>query len=179
MRLVRQHCLIRPSALDCGAMSPPFRIRRAVRADLPALIALERRAFSTDHLSPRQYRRHIDNPGALVFAAVDVGGLLGKAVVFFRRNSDTARLYSIAVDHAARGRGIAQSLLQAVERSARGRGCTRLRLEVRQDNPGAIRLYEKWGFRHFGAIAGFYEDGVDAWRYEKNLCGRASTSRAP
>jgi ribosomal protein S18 acetylase RimI-like enzyme len=147
----------------------PFRIRCAVAADLPALIALERRAFTTDHLSPRQYRHHLTNPSASVFAAVDAGGLLGKAVVFSRKGSNIARLYSIAVDAAARGRGIARALLRAVERDARARGCKRLRLEVRQDNPGAIALYEKLGYRRFGAYPGFYEDGADAWRYEKLL----------
>lgn len=150
-------------------MPPAYRIRRATAADLPALVALERRAFTTDHLSPRQYRHHLGNPGARVLAAVDAGGLLGKAVVFFRKGSDIARLYSIAVDDAARGRGIASALLHAVERDARARGCGRLRLEVRQDNPGAIRLYEKLGYLRFGAIAGFYEDGADAWRYQKIL----------
>ena len=150
-------------------MPDAYRIRHAMPADLPALVALERRAFSTDHLSPRQYRHHLGNPAALVLAAVDGTGLLGKAVVFFRKGSDIARLYSIAVDDAARGRGIASVLLHAIERGVRKRGCARLRLEVRQDNPGAIRLYEKLGYRRFAAIAGFYEDGADAWRYEKRL----------
>ncbi len=159
-------------------MPAAYRIRRATPADLPALIALERRAFTTDHLSPRQYRHHLGNPGALVLAAVDGGGLVGKAVVFFRKGSDIARLYSIAVDDAARGRGIASALLSAVERGAHARGCTRLRLEVRQDNRGAIRLYEKLGYRRFGAIAGFYEDGADAWRYEKPLPAAKTTNRS-
>ena len=44
-----------------------------------------------------------------------------------------------------------------------------LKAAARQDNPGAIRLYEKLGYRRFAAIAGFYEDGADAWRYEKRL----------
>jgi ribosomal protein S18 acetylase RimI-like enzyme len=150
-------------------MPDAYRIRRAMPAHLPALIALERRAFTTDHLSPRQYRHHLSNPRALVLAAVDKSGLLGKAVVFFRKDSDIARLYSIAVDHAARGRGVASALLRAVERGARARGSARLRLEVRRDNAGAIRLYEKLGYRRFGAYARFYEDGADAWRYEKIL----------
>jgi ribosomal protein S18 acetylase RimI-like enzyme len=150
-------------------MPAPFRIRRAIPADLPALLALERRAFATDHLSPRQYRRHLHSETALVLAALDRSGLLGKAVTFFRRGSDIARLYSIAVADTARGRGIGQALLRAVERGARARGCTRMRLEVRPDNPGAIRLYEKQGYRRFGAYVRFYEDGVDAWRYEKRL----------
>lgn len=104
-----------------------------------------------------------------MLAAVDAQGLLGKAVVFFRRNSDVARLYSIAVDGRARGRGLGKALLQAVERAAQRRGCTRLRLEVRQDNAGAIRLYERLGYRRFAARVRFYEDGADAWRYEKTL----------
>lgn len=160
-------------------MPADFQIRRAVAADLPALVCLERRAFTTDHLSPRQYRHHLSNPRALVLAAVDRTGLLGKAVVLFRKGSDIARLYSIAVDDAARGRGIAKALLRAVERGVRGRGCTRLRLEVNQANPAAIALYEKLGYRRFGAYAGFYEDGTDAWRYEKLLAGTKATSRRP
>lgn len=159
-------------------MPAAFRIRRATLADLPALVALERRAFTTDHLSLRQYRHHLANPRALVLAAVDRGGLLGKAVVLFRRDSDIARLYSIAVDDAARGRGIAKTLLRAVERGAVARGCTRLRLEVNQANPAAIALYEKLGYHRFGAYAGFYEDGTDAWRYEKNLRVEKPTNRS-
>ena len=160
-------------------MPVAYRIRRAAHADLSALVVLERRAFSTDHLSPRQYRHHLNNPSALVLAAVDRTGLLGKAVVLFRKGSGIARLYSIAVDHAARGRGIAKALLHAAERGARARGCVHLRLEVNQANRGAIALYEKLGYRRFGAIAGFYDDGADAWRYEKSLRKAKSTNRAP
>jgi ribosomal-protein-alanine acetyltransferase len=154
-------------------MTAAFRIRRAKPADLDALVALERHAFTTDHLSRRQYRKHLHSTTAVVLAAVDKGGLLGKAVVFFRRNSGIARLYSIAVAHEARGRGLGEILLRAAQRAARARSCTRLRLEVRQDNPGAIRLYERLGYRRFGARPRYYEDGADAWRYEKELGLRA------
>jgi ribosomal protein S18 acetylase RimI-like enzyme len=150
-------------------MTAPYRIRRATLADLDALVALERSAFTTDHLSRRQYRHHIASASARVLAAIDASGLLGKAVVFFRSNSSAARLYSIAVAHAARGRGIGEALLAAAESAAQKHGCPRLRLEVRQDNAGAIRLYERHGYQRFGAYAGFYEDGADAWRYEKML----------
>jgi len=150
-------------------MTAAFRIRRATPTDLPALLALERSAFTTDHLSPRQYRQHIDSPTALVLAAVDGSGLLGKAVVFFKRESDLARLYSIAVAGGARGRGIGEALLTAVERVARQRGATRMRLEVRQDNTAAMRLYERCGYARFGERPAYYEDGGDAWRYQKEL----------
>ncbi len=154
-------------------MTAAFRIRRATLTDLPALLALERSAFTTDHLSARQYRQHLDSPTALVLAAVDATGLLGKAVVFFRRESDLARLYSIAVADGARGRGIGEALLTAVELAARRRGARRMRLEVRQDNASAMRLYERCGYARFAERRGYYEDGGDAWRYEKELGLRA------
>jgi ribosomal protein S18 acetylase RimI-like enzyme len=150
-------------------MPAAFRIRRALPADLDALVALERAAFTTDHLSQRQYRHHLRSDSAVVLAAVDGPALLGKSVVFFRRGSDIARLYSIAVADAARGSGLGEALLAAAERSAHGHGARRMRLEVRQDNTAAIRLYERMGYRRFGAYAQFYEDGADAWRYEKEL----------
>jgi len=146
-----------------------YSIRQARSADLDQLLALERSAFTTDHLSRRQYRQHLRSDTALVLAAVDPGGLLGKAVVFYRHGSDIARLYSIAVSARARGRGVAKALLAAVERSAHARGCRRLRLEVRQDNAAAIALYERAGYQRFAAHAQYYEDGADAWRYEKAL----------
>ena len=150
-------------------MTTAFEIRPATGSDLDALVALERRAFATDHLSPRQYRHHISNPSARVLVATDRQGLLGKAVVFFRRGSDIARLYSIAVADTARRRGLGEALLAAAERGARRRGCRRMRLEVRPDNAGAIGLYERRGYRRIGAYTAFYEDGTDAWRYEKTL----------
>ena len=146
-----------------------IRIRRATLADLDALVALEQASFTTDHLSRRQYRRHLRGDGALVLAAVERGALLGKALVFLRADTDIARLYSIAVADAARGRGLGAMLLAAAERAARARGAQRMRLEVRQDNGAAIQLYERRGYRRFGAHERYYEDGAPAWRYEKGL----------
>ena len=127
-------------------MTAAIRIRRARPADLDALVALERAAFTTDHLSRRQYARHLRGTGAVVLAAAAGPVLSGKAVVFFRRNSDIARLYSIAVDATARGSGVGAALLDAAEHAASRRGAKRMRLEVRTDNAAAIRLYERLGF---------------------------------
>ena len=150
-------------------MTAAFCIRRATPTDLPALLALERSAFTTDHLSPRQYRQHLVSPTAIVLVAADESGVLGTALVFFRRESDLARLYSIAVAHDARGRGVGEALLAAVEQAALRRGARRMRLEVRQDNAAAMRLYERGGYTRFAERPGYYEDGGHAWRYEKKL----------
>ncbi|MCP8467840.1 GNAT family N-acetyltransferase [Pseudomonas sp. ZM23] len=143
--------------------------RLATPEDLAHLLQLEEQSFQGDRLSPRSLRRLLQVPSAELQVAQDEGELLGYALSLFRRGSEVARLYSLAVSPRARGRGVGGGLMQRSECRARERGCTRLRLEVRVDNAAAIGLYERSGYRRFGHIAGYYEDGGDAWRYEKPL----------
>lgn len=146
------------------------RVRRAELSDLDDLVALEEQSFAGDRLSRAQYRRHLDSESALVLvASANHRRFLGTAVVFFRKGSQVARLYSIATHAEARGKGVGSALMEAAEQAARRRRCTALRLEVRTDNEGAIRLYERLGYARIGRYAGYYEDGADAWRYEKAL----------
>lgn len=147
----------------------PLRIRRATEADLAALLELENASFVTDRMRERQLRRHLHSESARLLVAVRARRLAGAAVLFFRSRSRIARLYSIAVAATARGQGVGETLLAAAERTAARRGCERLRLEVRVDNAGAQRLYERRGYFRFGRLSAYYEDGHDAWRYEKRL----------
>lgn len=145
-------------------------VRRAVVSDLDQLVALEQRSFSGDRLSRAQYRRHLDSHSALVLKArTDAPQLLGSTVLFFRRHSHLARLYSLATLPEARGRGIGAALLEAAAAAAVVHGSHALRLEVRTDNTGAIALYERAGFRRIGSYQHYYQDGADAWRYERSL----------
>jgi ribosomal protein S18 acetylase RimI-like enzyme len=143
--------------------------RLATRADLLALVALEEGTFHEDRLSARSFRHLIAAPSAELIVAEEGGGLLGYVLLLFRRGTRVARLYSLATSQQARGQGLGSGLLEQVERSAARHACRVLRLEVRVDNSVAIGLYERRGYTRFGRIAGFYEDGADAWRYEKPL----------
>ncbi len=148
---------------------PTLRIRRAVADDLDALVALEQRSFNQDRLSRAQYRRHLDSDSAQILVARSTPVLLGAAVLFFRRRSRIARLYSLAIDTTARGRGLGKAMLEACEQVARRRHCNRVRLEVRDDNAAAIALYERGGFTRLEPLRGYYDDGSDGWRYQKLL----------
>ena len=146
------------------------RVRRAELSDLDDLVALEESSFATDRLSRAQYRRHLDSESAQVLvASANHRRFLGTAVVFFRKGTHIARLYSIATRLEARGKGVGSALLEASEQLAAKRGCTALRLEVRTDNEEATRLYERLGYRRIGHYDRYYGDGADAWRYEKVL----------
>ncbi|MDF3865481.1 GNAT family N-acetyltransferase [Pseudomonas denitrificans (nom. rej.)] len=147
----------------------PLLYRLASRADLPALVALEEGIFHEDRLSARSFRQLIAAPSAKLIVAEEGNELLGYALLLFRRGTKVARLYSLATSQQARGRGLGNGLLEQAEHSAKRHGCSALRLEVRVDNHVAIGLYERRGYTRFGRIAGFYEDGADAWRCEKPL----------
>lgn len=151
-------------------VSASVRVRRAASSDLDDLAALEERTFDTDRLSRAQYRRHLESDSAQVLvASANHRNFLGTAVLFFRKGSGVARLYSLATQPEARGKGVGSALLEAAVHTAKRRGCRALRLEVRTDNPVAISLYERQGFQRIGSYARYYQDGADAWRYEKAL----------
>lgn len=146
------------------------RVRRASGSDLEALLDIEQASFQGDRISRRQYRHHLQSDTARVLvASAGQGLLLGSAVLFLRRGSDAARLYSLATLPAARGQGVAAHLLQAAEHAAVLAGRCRMGLEVRSDNPVAIRLYARHGYHRSGQREGYYADGCDALRYARDL----------
>lgn len=144
-------------------------VRHATRADLDALVALEEASFDHDRVSRAQWRRHLHSGSARVLVAARDDKVSGSVLLFFRRGSRNARLYSIAVGHHARGQGLGALLLSAAEDTARTQGCATMSLEVRVDNAAAIAMYEKRGYRRQARAARFYENGMDAWRYRKSL----------
>lgn len=158
-----------PASLRAVPTPDSLQIRPARPGDLAALVELEESTFSYDLMSPRQLRRHLASPRALLLLAQAPEGVLASALLFLRRGSSTARLYSLATAAAARGRGLGRRLLAAVEAAAAARGVQRIRLEVRRDNAAAVGLYEQTGYRRIAALPAYYDDGADAWRYEKTL----------
>ncbi len=94
-----------------------------------------------------------DHPTSLVLLAFADGRPVGVAVCFFGFSTFAARpllnIHDLAVVPEWRGRGIGHALLSAAEDRAAQRGCCKLTLEVRDDNGGARRLYERFGFTDF------------------------------
>jgi hypothetical protein len=90
-------------------------------------------------------------------------------VLLFSRATSVARLYSIAVDKNVRQQGLGRCLMKAAEAEAWAHQRAYLRLEVRKDNHGALRLYQGLGYRRLGEVAAYYHDRMDALRLEKSL----------
>lgn len=149
----------------------PAEIRTARASDVDDLAAIEKAVFSSDRISRRSFRLFIERETAETLVAEVDGRVAGYAIVLFRKGSGVARLYSIATGPFFGGLGVGRMLLASAEDAAFGHGRMMLRLEVRQDNGRAIRIYEQAGYRRIGRQAGYYEDGETALRYEKTLRG--------
>ncbi|MCF7992641.1 MAG: GNAT family N-acetyltransferase/peptidase C39 family protein [Thiohalocapsa sp.] len=143
---------------------------------MSALVALENACFDGDRLTRRQFRYMLARARATLLVAEDAGTVahtprspLGYVLVLFNRATSVARLYSIAVAAEARGRGVAKALVEAAERATWAADRAYLRLEIRRDNPASQRLFEGLGYRRFGVLSDYYEDHMEALRYEKTL----------
>lgn len=147
----------------------PAVVREGTLDDLDELVRLEDESFDSDRLSRRSFRRFLQNDTDDLLVAAGPSRLLGYILLLKHRGTRLARLYSICVDRAARGQGIAEALMAAGEDAVRSAGCAHLRLEVRRDNEPAIALYRKLGYRLFGTIPNYYEDDQEALRFEKRI----------
>ncbi len=144
--------------------SDTITIRSLGFSDLPQVIAIERRAFTTPW-SLAMFVLELSKPSGLCLAAVDGDGvLIGYAVC--ARYDTVWHLMNIAVDPSLRRRGVARALLMAMIERA-GPDC-QYTLEVRTSNAGAIALYEEFDFRSAGTRPRYYrdngEDAVIMWR---------------
>lgn len=155
-------------------------IRAAGAQDLNNLLELENAVFAGDRISRRSFRRFLESPGSRVVVADGPSGIAGYALLLVRQGTALARLYSLAVGPAARGRGVGLMLLKAGEAAAFDADRIVLRLEVRADNDRANGLYRQNGYRPIGKVEDYYEDGCAALRMEKLLHGPdLGTGQAP
>ena len=155
-----------------NAVDMPPRIRTAVPADLAALVDIEQACFVSDRLSRRSFRHLLTEGNAVTLIDEAQGSVRGYLTVLFRADVSLARIYSIATAPACMGQGVASALLAAAEQLALARSCVAMRLEIRRDNAASQQLFLRHGYAVFGEHAAYYEDGMDALRFEKSLTAR-------
>lgn len=146
--------------------------RRLTYADLPQVIAIERRSFPTPW-SLAMFVLELSKPSGICLAAVRDGAIVGYLIC--SRYDLVWHIMNVAVDPDHRRTGVASALLaRLLERV--GDPTARYTLEVRQSNQPAIELYERFGFLAAGTRRRYYQDnGEDAlimWRTPATLVGR-------
>ncbi len=138
-------------------------IRRLIYADLPQVVAIERRAFTTPW-SLAMFVLELSKPSGICLAAEVESELVGYLIC--SRYDTVWHVMNVAVDTDRRRRSIATALISAL--LGRVGDDAQVTLEVRKSNTGAIVLYEQFAFRAAGVRRRYYadngEDAVIMWR---------------
>jgi ribosomal-protein-alanine N-acetyltransferase len=96
-----------------------------------------------------------------MMAGPGVHGLLAEdesvaGFVLVRAIAGEAEILTIAVDPARRRRGVARALMTAATGWAEVAGAQSMFLEVAEDNPAALALYDELGFETAGTRRAYY-----------------------
>jgi [ribosomal protein S18]-alanine N-acetyltransferase len=139
-------------------------IRRLTYADLPQVIAIERRAFPTPW-SLAMFVLELSKPPGICLAALQEERIVGYLVC--SRYDTVWHVMNVAVDDRQRRQGIATAMMERLFEVA-DKPNAQYTLEVRTSNDAAIRLYESFGFRAAGRRRAYYhdnrEDALIMWR---------------
>ena len=164
-------------------------IRRATAADLPAILALIRRAVPLMHASGN-FQWSADYPNETVFTA-DIaqshlwvaeldGAVVGVAALTQDQDAEYAQAdwnvtepalvtHRLAVDPAAQGQGVALALMEQAEKQAIAQGLQVLRVDTNSENAATQRLFPKLDYRFAGEIGLAFRPGLRFFCYEKRL----------
>ncbi|HDS45735.1 MAG TPA: N-acetyltransferase [Methanomicrobia archaeon] len=148
-----------------------FRLRKAERSDLNSVIRLWKRNIKTVNTAA-DIAEFFDAAEYYFYVAVAPGsngkenliGFIGGAI-----RGGHGHISGIAVDKPYRRRGVGKELMTALELAFLNESFTIITLEVRVSNTGAIRFYEKQGYRMVYTVKGYYADGEDAFVCKKKL----------
>jgi ribosomal-protein-alanine N-acetyltransferase len=137
------------------AMPDEIAIRRMRMADLAAVMDIELASY-TMPWSEATFRGLLRRRDADLLVAEASGRLVGYAACWFVM--DQGELGNVAVTGPWRRRGVGARLIAAVLARTADRGIRELFLEVRPSNPGAQRLYARFGFEVVGRRRHYYVD---------------------
>ncbi len=115
------------------------------------LAELHARAFANPW-SASAIIQELDAPTAFCMAV----GAPWAGFILARASAGEAEVLTLAVDPAARRRGLGRALVEAVATEACARGAEALWLEVAEDNMAARALYAAAGFEPTGRRRGYY-----------------------
>jgi ribosomal protein S18 acetylase RimI-like enzyme len=107
--------------------------------------------FQAEPFERRNRSEHVDAEASLIWyrGQQPVGGIL------IARRGWTSRVSAMGVVAAARGTGVGRHMVEEALEAARERKDRRMLLEVIEQNPPAIALYESAGFRKARRLVGY------------------------
>jgi len=147
---------IRPERLLSGTWDPKY-LPSAAKVVYDSYVGSPDSGLCRDYQSVRGclrfLRNLVENAACGMFVPdetlveTDESGEVCGLILATRISADTGMIPQISVRRDCQGKGIGSNLLESYLKIARERGLKRVALSVSRQNRGALRLYEKIGFR--------------------------------
>ena len=126
--------------------------------------------------TPKRIIASIGDPDVNVLVACSDANIAGFAIM--RYGEDDAHLDLLAVAPPYRRTGIGRQLLEWLEKCAVVAGIFTVALEVRAENEGGQRFYERLGYCTLAQLPGYYQGVEAALRMSRDLSSRPLDHRA-
>jgi len=153
--------------------STTVELRQYRAGDLQTIVQLDELCFSEEFRFDRQSMREFAEArdAITLIAENEGGGLAGFAIVHLQEVATKRYGYVVTLDVSPENRrcGVGDRLMNEMEARARVAGAAWMGLHVFAKNDGAIRFYERRGYRRVGVKIDFYGRNLDAWVYRKDL----------
>jgi ribosomal-protein-alanine acetyltransferase len=135
-----------------------LKIETATLKLLDQLYRIEEVCFDEEAFSKRQIAYLLTDYNTLAFAAKADNDLAGFIIaqVEVEENTEFGHIITINVAPKYRRKKIASKLLGEIEALLKQKGIGECRLEVREDNHSAIKLYESLGYQSMGKLENYY-----------------------
>lgn len=126
---------------------------------LDELYSIEKKCFDEEAFSKEQISYLLRDYNSLSYIAYINDKIAGFIIglIEIERNQFFGHIITIEVMTQYRRKGVAQRLLREIETGIKNQGINECRLEVREDNIAAIKLYEKIGYKKIAKLENYYQ----------------------
>jgi [ribosomal protein S18]-alanine N-acetyltransferase len=135
-----------------------LKIETATIKALDELYALEEACFDQEAFSKRQIAYLLTDYNTVALMAKVEGSIAGFVIaqVEVEENTEFGHIITLNIAPKHRHQKIATNLLKEIESILKRKGITESRLEVREDNHAAIKLYKALGYQTMGKLEKYY-----------------------
>ena len=134
------------------------KIENATIALLDKFYQIEEQCFEREAFTKRQIAYLLTANNAIALVAKTNNDIAGFIItqVEVEENTEFGHIVTINVAPCCQRQGIGKKLLQEIETRLKQKGMKECRLEVREDNHSAIRLYQAFGYQTVSKLEKYY-----------------------
>ena len=140
-------------------------VRKVRKSDIDRIVDIERSWFHLSHWSIDSYYRLLNDDGFTTSFVAEIEDEETRRTivgfVIFHVAAGVSEIYNIAVEAGHARLGIGRRLLAAAIEESQNRQASRVVLEVRKSNAGAIRFYDEFSFYVIGERKNYYSNPIE------------------